>query len=253
MLILTQTQVEERRHGLERYLQLVSQDPRLSQGLSFNGFLLASQQETHADRERTNEVDLEVFLMNDQKVTVRGWTVLQTQDVIERVCSQLGIPDSHIAHFGLFLVQRAETNIKQGLAKIAGPPEDTVKSNLNNNQMTLVKKLQDYESPYISFKSHPKSADGQKLKLVLRKSNWDSRIDHELFSHKSSLNVLYFQTMSDVERGWVSADPEMRKQLGSMQARGAKLDYMETASRLKDYGYVHFSSCLCDYPVTNTR
>ena len=38
MLILSQVQVEERRYGLERYLQLISQDTRLSQSLAFNGF-----------------------------------------------------------------------------------------------------------------------------------------------------------------------------------------------------------------------
>jgi hypothetical protein len=52
---------------------------------------------------------------------------------------------------------------------------------------------------------------------------------------------------------WISADPEIRKQLANMQAIGAKIDYMETARNLKDYGYIQFSSCLCDYPVTNTR
>jgi len=251
MLILSQIQVEERRFGLERYLQLISQDPRLSQTLYFNGFLLATQQETHADPERTNEVELDVFLMNDQKITIRGWTVLQTQDVIERVCSQLGITDSHSSHFGLFLVQRAENNILNELS--IGSGNIGGKSNMSANHMTLVKKLQDYESPYISLKSHPVSVTGNKLKLVLRKACWENRIDSELFKHKGSLNVLYFQTLSDVERGWISADSEIRKQLGSMQARGAKLDYMETARNLKDYGYIQFTSCFCDYPTTNTR
>ena len=252
MLILSQVQVEERRYGLERYLQLISQNTRLSQTLAFNGFLLASQQETHADPERTKEVELNVYLMNDQKITIRGWTVLQTQDVIEKVCKQLGIPISHASHFGLFLVQRAERNAGQ-ITSLTTGNEDLGDSNMNANRMTLVKKLQDYESPYISLKSHPTSSTGQKLKLVLRKACWDSRIDSELFKHKGSLNVLYFQTLSDVERGWISADPEIRKQLANMQAIGAKVDYMETARNLKDYGYIQFSSCLCDYPVTNTR
>ena len=252
MLILSQLQVEERRYGLERYLQLISQDTRLSQSLAFNGFLLASQQETHADPERTKEVELNVYLMNDQKITVRGWTVLQTQDVIEKVCNQLSIPISHASHFGIFLVQRAERNNGHGL-NIALGNNEIGEYNMNANNMTLVKKLQDYESPYISLKSHPTSHTGQKLKLVLRKACWDSRIDSELFKHKGSLNVIYFQTLSDVERGWISADPEIRKQLANMQSRGAKVDYMETAMNLKDYGYIQFASCLCDYPVTNTR
>ena len=251
MLILSQIQVEERRFGLERYLQLTSQNPRFSQTLAFNGFILASQQETHADPERTNEVDLDVYLMNDQKITIRGWSVLQTPDVIDRVCAQLGIIESHRPFFGLFLVQRAESNM--GHDTFNGSKNGHLISGMVANHMTLIKKLQDYESPYISLKSHPVSASGQKLKLVLRKACWDNRIDTELFKNKGSLNVLYFQTLSDVERGWISAESETRKHLGNMQARGAKIDYMETARSLKDYGYIQFSSCFCDYPTTNTR
>ena len=37
-------QVEERRLGLEKYLQLLSQDHRVVTGISFNGFLLGAQQ-----------------------------------------------------------------------------------------------------------------------------------------------------------------------------------------------------------------
>jgi hypothetical protein len=37
-------QVEERRVGLEKYLQLLSQDHRVVTGVSFNGFLLGAQQ-----------------------------------------------------------------------------------------------------------------------------------------------------------------------------------------------------------------
>jgi len=39
--------VEERRLLLEKYLQLLSQDPRVISALSFNGFLLGAQQETY--------------------------------------------------------------------------------------------------------------------------------------------------------------------------------------------------------------
>ena len=37
-----------------------------------------------------------------------------------------------------------------------------------------------------------------------------------------------------------------------MQSRGAKFEYMEMARQLKDYGYLHFAPCTCDYPMTNT-
>lgn len=78
---LSLSQLEERRLGLEKYLQLLSQDPRVANGIVFNGFLLAAQQETAA--EKAEEVDLDVFLMNDSKITISGLTVLQTEEVLE--------------------------------------------------------------------------------------------------------------------------------------------------------------------------
>ena len=78
---LTLNQLEERRISLEKYLQLLSQDPRISNGIVFNGFLLAAQQETAS--EKADEVDLEVYLMNDSKVNIHGLTILQTAEILE--------------------------------------------------------------------------------------------------------------------------------------------------------------------------
>ena len=72
------------------------------------------------------------------------------------------------------------------------------------------------------------------------------------FSDKITLNLLYVQTLCDVERGWVQASNETKRQLAQMQSRGAKFEYMEMARQLKDYGYLHFAPCTCDYPMTNT-
>ena len=63
---------------------------------------------------------------------------------------------------------------------------------------------------------------GGNLKLVMRKASWDPQIDEELMSHAATLNLLYVQTVAEVERGWVRADPETKRQLARMQARGAK-------------------------------
>ena len=160
-------------------------------------------------------------------------------------------------HFALFLVQRDELT----------------------GEVTILRKLQDYESPYISQKSFVNGKAS--CKLVLRKSSWDSKIgtyesqtnyhysqrsgvkfltntllpfvsDDELLNHKVTLNMIYLQTLSDLERGWIQANPEVRRQLAQMQSRGAKREYMEMAKSLKDYGYFHFKSCICDYPMTNT-
>ena len=81
LMPLTLNQLEDRRLGLEKYLQLLSQDPRVANGITFNGFLLAAQQETAS--EKSDEVDLDVYLMNDSKISIRGLTVLQTEEVLE--------------------------------------------------------------------------------------------------------------------------------------------------------------------------
>ena len=89
--VLSGIQLEERRQGLERWLQLVSQPgtPTASSH-ALQGFMLAAQRETWAPPslsqsggEDDDVVDLDVFLMNDQKFTVRGRPSLQTEDVLE--------------------------------------------------------------------------------------------------------------------------------------------------------------------------
>ena len=72
------------------YLYFSIQDARVSNGVTFNGFLLAAQMETRAamaaaaDKNAAESVvGVDVFLMNDQKVTVRGKSILQTDEVLE--------------------------------------------------------------------------------------------------------------------------------------------------------------------------
>ena len=88
------------------------------------------------------------------------------------------------------------------------------------------------------------------LSLFFR--SWDPALDERLFLHRSTLNLLYFQTVAEVERGWAEAGPDTRKALATMQARGAKLEYMSSASRLPRYGYLRFEPCVCDYPCSDT-
>ena len=248
LLPLTVPQLEERRATLEKYLQRLSQDARVSNGVTFNGFLLAAQMETRAAMDKSggsaaeSVVGVDVFLMNDQKVTVRGKSVLQTDEVLERACRQLGVPDEHVYHFGLFLIQRRKKDDFGGGGGGSGCSESSA-----TEHFSVVRRLQDFESPYISQK-----VVGGNLKLVMRKASWDPQIDAELMSNPATLNLLYVQTVAEVERGWARADAETKRQLARMQARGAKKEYMETAAALPMFGYVHFQPCVCDYPNSNT-
>jgi len=231
--VLSGAQLNERRLGLERWLQTVAQPGTpTATSLALQGFMLAAQQETwdppldggtigHDD-----EVDLKVFLMNDQQYNIRGRPTLQTEDILEALGQQIGIPEDLVFCFGLFLVHR--------------PP---------GNSIQILRKFQNHESPYISLKAQP----GTNIKLVLRKWSWNPHIEEQLCAHKGSLNVVYTQALADVESGLLQASNDTRRHLASLQARGAKAEYMETARALKDYGHLHFMPCLCDYPATNSR
>ena len=130
--------------------------------------MAASDKASAAD----SAVSVDVFLMNDQKVTVRGKSILQTDEVLEvrsaraccsiekaalksmfshspfqRACRQLGVPDEHVYHFGLFLIQRRKRDDCNG-AGGSGCNENTALT----EHFSVVRKLQDFESPYISQK-----------------------------------------------------------------------------------------------------
>ncbi|KDR21557.1 sorting nexin-17 [Zootermopsis nevadensis] len=223
LLPLSSSQLEERRAMLEKYIQSVGQDPRLVNTDLFNGFLLSAQQETSC--EKSQEVPLDVFLMNGYKISLNVVTTERSDQVLEKACHQLNLPNEYVYYFSLFLINREE-----------------------DGDITILRKLQDFESPYIS----EKSIQGVH-RVVLRKSYWDPGYDLELMSNQVALNMLYVQTVADVERGWVLSSKETKHQLASLQARGAKKEYLDLARTLKYYGFLQFRPCLCDYPHPGSR
>ncbi|XP_067008355.2 sorting nexin-17 [Anabrus simplex] len=223
LLPLSSNQLEERRAMLEKYIQTVGQDPQLVNTDLFNGFLLSAQQETSC--EKSQEVTLDVFLMNGYRISLKVLTTERSDQVLEKVCQQINLPSEYVYYFSLFLIKKEE-----------------------DGDITILRKLQDFESPYIS----QKSIQGVH-RVVLRKSYWDPSYDLELMSDRVALNLLYVQTVADVERGWVLSSRETQQQLASLQARGAKKEYLELARTLKYYGFLQFRPCICDYPRPGSR
>jgi len=227
---LSENQIHERRLLLEKYLQLISQDPRISNSQTFNTFLLAAQQETR--RERSENVTLDIFLMNEHKISINILTVEQTDSVLEQVCEELNVPLELVYCFSLYLIRRDE-----------------------DGDITVIRKLQDFESPYISQKALVSSLEscGAPLKIVLRKSSWDTSIDDRLLTEQTTLNLLYIQTVADLERGWIQTSADTKQQLALMQARGCKRQFMEVARSLKYYGFMVFRPAVTNYPEEHTR
>ncbi|NXD17837.1 SNX17 protein, partial [Nothocercus nigrocapillus] len=242
---LTPAEVEQRREQLEKYMQAVRQDPTLGGSETFNSFLRRAQQVSSrhwwrvarvacmrpgcscccAPQETqqipTEEVLLEVLLSNGQKVKVTILTSDQTEDVLEAVASKLDLPDDLVGYFSLFLVRQTK-----------------------DGAFSFVRKLQEFELPYVSVSSLHSS----EFRIILRKSYWDSSYDDDVMEHRVGLNLLYAQTVSDIEHGWILVNKEQHRQLKSLQEKVSKKEFVRLAQTLKYYGYLKFDPCITDFP-----
>ncbi|XP_071142849.1 sorting nexin-17-like [Mytilus edulis] len=225
MFGMTPEKLEERRLMLERYVQIVSQEPRIANSDIFNGFLLKAQQETQ--KETSEAVTLDVFLMNGYKITVKIMSTDQTEDVLETVASQLEMPEEFTYYFTLYLVRKEE-----------------------DGDNSIVRKLQEFESPYISLKYANKIGSHR---IVLRKGFWDLSYEDDLLENKVAMNLLYVQAVNDIERSWTLGTKEQLKHLATLQQRGSKREYLRLVRTFKYYGYIQFKPCITDYPQDNSR
>ncbi|CAG2110155.1 unnamed protein product [Medioppia subpectinata] len=225
LLPLTATQTEERRSQIEKYIQIISQDQRIVSSDLFNGFFLNGQQETQNTKK--DEVILDVFQMNWQSIKVQILSTDRTDIVLDSVSKALELTPQLIPYFNLFVVKRVD------------------------NICIPIRKLQNFESPYLTLRTL-NSVDSSHA-IVIRKSYWDSIYDDDLFDDRTAVNILYFQTLHDIEKGLIQANKEIRRQLTSLQAKGSKTEYLQLSRTLKYYGYIQFEPCFCDFPQQNTR
>ncbi|XP_075606270.1 sorting nexin-17 isoform X3 [Balearica regulorum gibbericeps] len=202
---LTPAEVEQRREQLEKYMQAVRQDQTLGGSETFNSFLRKAQQETQ--QIPTEEVVLEVLLSNGQMVKVTILTSDQTEDVLEAVASKLDLPDDLVGYFSLFLVRETK-----------------------DGAFSFVRKLQEFELPYVSVTSLHNS----EFRIILRKSYWDSSYDDDVMEHRVGLNLLYAQTVSDIEHGWILVNKEQHRQLKSLQEKVSKKEVRLPSDQIKE-------------------
>uniref|UniRef100_A0AAQ5XN66 Sorting nexin-17 n=1 Tax=Amphiprion ocellaris TaxID=80972 RepID=A0AAQ5XN66_AMPOC len=210
---LTPAEVEQRREQLEKYMQAVRQDPLLGASEMFNSFLRKAQQETQ--QIPTEEVVLDICLSNGQKVTVNILTSDQTEDVLDAVATKLDLPDELVGYFSLFLV-------REGV----------------DGSLTFVRKLQEFELPYVSITSLRSS----EFHIVLRKRY------EPPFSSLSVNGQRGIHTVSDIERGWILVNKDQHRQLKSLQEKGSKKEFIHLGQTLKYYGYIKFDPCITDFP-----
>ncbi|CAK1540195.1 unnamed protein product [Leptosia nina] len=208
-LFLTSSQLEERRVLLEKYIQLVGQNPVLSTSGILMTFLLSAQQETH--NIKVHVVDIEISLMNGYRIPLSVSSTDTSSTVLEIACNYVNLPKHLTKFFSLYL-------FNWSFAKDGQPS---------------LKKLEDFESPYISQK-HVRPDD----KIVLRKSYWDPCYDSDLIQDRVSIDLLYLQIIEDIDLGWITVDSETREALASFETKKQKKEYIELARTVRQYGRI---------------
>ncbi|XP_065652124.1 sorting nexin-17 isoform X2 [Hydra vulgaris] len=220
---LSTDQLEERREQLEKFIQFISQDPILGVSDEFNNFLLQAQQDDY-DMEPT-EVAVEIFLMNGNKVSVNVMTNDKNDRVYEAAMNKIGLKEDFFYYFALFMVEKVD-----------------------NDEIRIVRKLQDFESPYLSLKA----VEQKPHRIVIRKNYWNSKYDEDLINDRVAMNLLYVQTVDDLDRGWVLCTNEQKSKLNDLQERNLRKEFLQMTSKLKFYGYTHYLPCKANYPKDNS-
>lgn len=101
-------------------------------------FLLRAQQESTYTE--SHETTLDVYLMNGYRIQVNGYTTECSSRILEKAARNIDLNGDHLAFFALYLMR-------------------TEKDGAN----TLVRKLMDFEAPYITQRKL------QDCKIVIRK------------------------------------------------------------------------------------
>ncbi|CAF4795695.1 unnamed protein product [Pieris macdunnoughi] len=206
---LTSSQLEERRILLEKYIQLIGQNPVLANSGILMTFLLTAQQESH--NVKVHVVDIEISLMNGYRIPLSVSSTDTSSTVLDIACNYVNLPKDLTKYFSLFL-------FNWSCAKDGQPS---------------FKKLEDFESPYISQK-YVRPED----KIVLRKSYWDPCYDMDLVQDRVSIDLLYLQIIEDIDLGWITADSETKVILSSHESKKQKREYIELARSLRHYGRI---------------
>ncbi|KAM6456771.1 sorting nexin-31 isoform 1-T1 [Liasis olivaceus] len=216
---MTKSMADERRTQLEQYLQNVSVDPSVTKSDVFISFFRKLQQETF--KIQTQQAFLDVYLADGRYLRIDIQTSDTAERVLEVISYKIELSKELIGYFSLFLIQ-----------------------DHNNGQMSVLKKLAEFELPYVSLRSVKESA----CKIGIRKWYMDPSLDKMLMGCRTSVNLLYMQVVQELEINWVKPTEGQRQKLQMLQKAPDKLKFLELAQEIQHYGYIQLAPCSCDYP-----
>ena len=167
---------------------------------------MKAQQETHLDVNfNKKENFLEIFQLNWQSIKLSINPIENSQMVLKRYAQAVHLDDHSLPYFCLYLVRRI------------------------GNDYRVVRRLQNFESPYLTLLTENKRNSGSSLNgainsIIVRKSYWDCGYDEDLYQNKAALNIIYWQALHEIEKSYVLANKDIRSRLTTLQAMGDKIE-----------------------------
>lgn len=134
--------------------------------------------------------------MNWESIQVKTLKTDKSSILLETACRSIKLAPEMVNYFSLFIVRQEEANF------------------------IILRRLLDFESPYLTLKSFNVNCNHHRI--VIRKNYWDTSFDDILMEDKVSFNLLYSQTIIDIERGWIKVNKEVEKQLSNLKSKGSK-------------------------------
>lgn len=214
-------QANFRRYQLQVWLQKIGAQPLIVQGETFQQFLLNAQNEVKKGPEE--DCQLDVYLVNGKKVTIDVVSTDQTNDVLETTINMIGVQPNNTYYFALYLIENQEGKV-------------------------TVRRLQDFESPYISLKR----ADPEN-RIQLRTAFFDQGVAECLYEDSIALNLLYIETIADIKKGWISVDDSVADDLAQYRAQKDRQAFLSIAKNLKGFGCKSFGEAVVSYPKAKTK
>ncbi|XP_064332994.1 sorting nexin-31 isoform X3 [Camelus dromedarius] len=199
-LAMTTSMADERRDQLEQYLQNVTVDPNMLRSDVFVDFLKLVQLDTFSIT--TKKVSLDIFLPDGRSIKVEALTSDTAERVLEVVSHKVGLCRELLGFFGLFLIQFC----KEG-------------------KLSVMKKLVDFELPYVSLRS----SEVENCGIGLRKWYLDPSLDSRLMDCRVAVDLIYMQAIQDIEKEWAKPTEEQKQKLEALrkednQTKGSLLD-----------------------------
>ena len=216
-LSLNESQLEERRGGLEHYLSCICAAPSIFQSREIKSFLGIEGSDASIQKSLPGKTDvvLKILLPDKQYVNVkieRAWTAVR---VIAAVSEKLNLSAAAQRYFAIFEMMEHD----------------------------FMRKLHESEFPHqLNICSY--NTTGETC-LTFRK--WIFSLNREILLDRDEkiFNLIYSQAREDVSKGRVRPEVDI-KTLQGLDSKGKKSDYLNLVRITEDYSNVVFPSAVTD-------